>query len=184
MNSKMVSVALGIVVLNIGTVAQPGKSLPKWTWTQYHNARFAYSIDYPKQFKASKEPLRGDGKWFSFPNKNMMITVWGTYKVSKGSIKDQAMPYIDGPNSEGERWDFTKQKQGKNEFYAEGKAIRRGLIFRLIQRGETMAGITIEFELSDRKAFDPVFKRMVSSLKLLPPPKPISKPKPSGQANP
>lgn len=127
----------------------------------YGNARFGYRIDTPPGFSAVAEAANGDGGISRSHDGNAELRVWGGY-LTKGDFQKEVRSRIDQDVADG--WKVTYRKQ--HPAWASWSGTKGGRIFyaRAIPACDGAAAyFRIEYDTSQKKAFDPIVSRLVKS---------------------
>ena len=151
---KILTMALGIVL----SVAVSWDSVAAAGYNTYGNARFGYSIKYPKFFKRS-EPLPQNGDGITMAGKGAKLLMWGGYNVvfENGNEMKKAQ----------KRWGtkMSAVKANKKSLYFESKKGKK-LTFHYTY---FVRGGHIDMELtckkSKKKYFGKIVKKMMKSMR-------------------
>jgi len=82
MNLKYISYVLFLLVMSFVFQVNAQEK-----FKTYHNGKFAYSIDYPANFKPQGESDSGDGQRFISPDGRAKLTVYAGYNVFEETMK-------------------------------------------------------------------------------------------------
>jgi hypothetical protein len=136
-------------------------------YSTYSNARFGYSIDYPRTILTSTvDSDNGDGRTFRSKDGKAVMRVWGSYAVTGMTMQEE---YEKAFEDLDEKPSYAKVKD--REFVFSG--IKKGRIF--YQRtvsvdtpdGEVRQSFTIEYPRAQKAKWDPIVTRISRSFKAM-----------------
>src|SRR4051794_3302166 len=82
----MKKIVLAVALVTIAFLS----SAAAQTYSTYSNARFGYSIDYPKGVvKPQPESANGDGRVFASADGQIELRVWGSYNALGTTLKQK-----------------------------------------------------------------------------------------------
>jgi len=130
-------------------------------WSHYGNARFGYGIDVPPGFIGQGEADNGDGQVFKTPTAT--LTVFGG-NITAADFEAEVIQRQ--RFAEQDKWAITYQVSTPQTASWSGKRGGRILYARMIALcgGEQFGSFALEYSSVDRKAFDPMVERLVSTL--------------------
>ncbi len=131
-------------------------------WGHYVNERFGVEADVPPGFVAGQPPANGDGLGFSTPTAR--LSIHGSLIV-EGDFESVVAQRMQWTAEDG--WAITYQAVTPGWASWSGKRGSRILYARAIRicDGAALGAFDLEYSEADRKAFDPVVERLVSSLR-------------------
>jgi hypothetical protein len=132
-------------------------------WSRYGNARYGYWIDIPPGFSTVSESSNGDGGVSRSGDGKAELRIWGGYRT-EGDFEHEIGWRIDQDRLDG----WTVSYQRRNARWASWSGLQRGRIFyeRAIPVcGDGVSYFRLEYGKDQRKTFDPLVNRLVTSLR-------------------
>lgn len=131
-------------------------------WGHYVNERFGVEADVPPGFVAGQPPANGDGQGFATPTSR--LSIYGSL-ILEGDFESAVAQRMQWTAEDG--WAITYQAVTPGWASWSGKRGSRILYARAIRMcgGAAIGAFDLEYSEADRKAFDPVVERLVTSLR-------------------
>lgn len=151
-------VTIALVVVALSAVAASA-----FEWSHYVNSRFGYSIDIPPEFSAIAEAANGDGGMSRSDDKLSELAVWGSNLV-EGDLRADFASRLAAAEADG--WEVSYRRETEN--WASWSGSQQGRLFyaRAIALCDDQAAyFLLEYPKARQKSYDPIVKRLVSSLK-------------------
>ena len=135
------------------------------SYRTYHNVRFDYSISYPVNVLFPQgESVNGDGQMFLSRDGRTEMLVYGAYNSLGKSLSEVLETEVERSAEHPDRI-VTYQVLRRNWFAVSG--IEKGRVFyqKTILRDATFKTFRIEYDESQKRAFDPITTTIVRSFK-------------------
>lgn len=130
----------------------------------YHNDRFDYSIDYPKdRLFPQGESDNGDGQKFLSKDADVSLLVYGSNNALDKSLEELYREESRGGTAENPKKVVTYKMMADNWFVVSG--YNSGRIFyqkTMLSSGELKTFI-LEYDESQKEIYDPIAKRLEKS---------------------
>ena len=129
----------------------------------YLNAQFSYAISIPEGYRVSATSDNGDGQTMVSGDGTATLAIWGAY-VEADTFQSENIKQIGWEQQAGwsvsyrrveNSWAVYSGSRGNRIFYARSIPICGGT---------QAAYFRIEYEKSDKRAFDPIIKQLAASL--------------------
>lgn len=149
-----------VLMLLAWLIAVPAASAADWQ--TYGNVRFGYRVEVPPGFKMGGAPDNDDGRTFTGPNGDRIL-VFGTNLIDT-AFEGEASNRIAQAMDDG--WQISYSRVEADWASYSGTRGNRILYVRGIKLcDEAAVFVMLEYRNRDLKAYDPIVKRMVASLK-------------------
>lgn len=122
------------------------------TYTEYHNARFSYSISYPTFLSHEVSSTNGDGCQLSF-NEDIYLVVYGSHNIFDETIESEYRKNDIGS------YVYSRQK---NNWFVISDYTEDGKIFyqKTVLRDNVFITAILYFPPIYKEAFDPIIKQI------------------------
>ena len=138
---------------NIAEAAQ------KVVYNTYHNARYGFTIQYPKGFKARQPPTNGDGLEFS--NKVCTITAFGHNNIYNENAKQYYYHFV----KQSIHAKITYEKV-TNSFYAVSYKKGNKIFYEYLRLGiESGNTFIITYPANKQKIYGPIVSHIYNTFK-------------------
>ena len=138
------------------------------TYLTYNNARFGYSIDYPKGVvKAQPESANGDGRVFRSADGQIELRVWGGYNALGNTLRER---YADDLKQH--ECCITYKPLLSKSYVLSGTTGRRVFYEKTILKGvdgdtgTTYCTFTIDYPSSRKAEVDKLVKHIAASFRI------------------
>ena len=130
----------------------------------YHNARYGYSISYPKDILYPQgESDNGDGQKFMSKDADAVLIVYGSYNAIDQSLEELYLEESRGGTDEAPKRVVTYRVLKPTWFVISG--YNSGKIFyeKTILKNDAFETFLFEYDESKRKIYDPIVKKISRS---------------------
>jgi hypothetical protein len=136
-----------------------------FTYKTYSNARYRYSVSYPEGLLIPQgESDNGDGQKFLSKDGRAEMRVFGFHNLD-GSLEDAYQAAQFYKKDESTRHVVTYKVLRKSWFVVSGLLDGRIFYLKTILRGPVFKSFVLEYDESQKAAFDPVVARIAQSFK-------------------
>jgi hypothetical protein len=134
------------------------------SYETYHNDRFDYSIDYPKDILFPQgESDNGDGQKFLSKDANTSLLVYATHNALDQSLEDAYREQSRGGTAENPKKVVTYKVLKDNWFIVSGYNAGRVFYQKTIVNGDIFKTFVLEYDEEKKQLYDPITKRLASS---------------------
>ena len=132
-------------------------------WSRYRNARFGYAVDVPPGFSDVAEADNSDGGISRSADGDATLSIWGAYLVDRDFPSDIA-GRVGSDKDDG--WSISYGRSRADSASWSGSKGSRIAYTRAVKGcDDSTAFFRLEYDRSNRKAYDPVVSRLVKSLR-------------------
>jgi hypothetical protein len=130
----------------------------------YHNDRFDYSIDYPKEVLFPQgESDNSDGQKFLSKDANASLIVYGSNNALNQSLEDLYREESRGGTAENPQKVVTYKTLKDNWFVVSGYNSGRIFYQKTIFHDDVLKTFLFEYDESEKARYDPIVKRLATS---------------------
>jgi len=132
----------------------------------YHNKRFEYSINYPKNILYPQgEASNGDGQKFLSKEADALLLVYGSYNIHEQTIKEHYEENLYNKTEESQPKVITYQLLKGNWFVISGYVSGKIFYEKTILNNNQFKTFYFEYPEIKKKTYDPIVKRLSTSFK-------------------
>lgn len=144
----------------------PEPSLAADNYATYSNARFGYSISYPRNLLYPQgESINGDGQKFISRDASASLTVYGTNNINGERIEDIYREESHGAIGDRPNKILTYKTKKENWFVVSGVDSGRIFYQKTIVYPETIKTMMFEYPDAQKAKYDAVLKIITASFK-------------------
>jgi hypothetical protein len=130
----------------------------------YHNERFDYSIDYPKEVLFPQgESDNGDGQKFLSKDADVSLLVYGSNNSLNQSLEEVYREESRGGTAENPKKVVTYKVLEDNWFVVSGYNSGRIFYQKTIFHDDVLKTFVFEYDESEKERYDPIAKRLAAS---------------------
>jgi hypothetical protein len=130
----------------------------------YHNERFDYSIDYPKEILFPQgESDNGDGQKFLSKDADVSLIVYGSNNALNQSLEEVYREESRGGTAENPKKVVTYKVLEDNWFVVSGYNSGRIFYQKTIFHDDVLKTFVLEYDESEKERYDPIAKRLEKS---------------------
>ncbi|MDD1606363.1 MAG: hypothetical protein LUO95_00415 [Methylococcaceae bacterium] len=130
----------------------------------YHNDRFDYSIDYPKDVLFPQgESDNGDGQKFLSKDADASLIVYGSNNALNQSLEEVYREESRGGTAENPKKVVTYKLLEDNWFVVSGYNSGRVFYQKTIFHDDMLKTFVLEYDESQKAFYDPIAKRLATS---------------------
>jgi hypothetical protein len=130
----------------------------------YHNDRFDYSIEYPKDVLFPQgESDNGDGQKFLSKDADASLIVYGSNNALKQSLEEVYREESRGGTTENPKKVVTYKLLEDNWFVVSGYNSGRVFYQKTIFHDDVLKTFVLEYDESQKELYDPIAKRLEKS---------------------
>jgi hypothetical protein len=130
----------------------------------YHNDRFDYSIDYPKEILFPQgESDNGDGQKFLSKDAEVSLIVYGANNALDKSLEEMYREESRGGTPENPKRVVTYKVLEDNWFVVSGYNAGRIFYQKTLLSGGVFKTFVLEYDESEKERYDPIAKQIAKS---------------------
>lgn len=148
------SFAVMMMPFLLAAMIQPAAIPPGWNI--YRNARFGYSICYPRSFAGQPEADNGDGRMFS--GRNAELRVWGSNNALGRTTAQAARADRQLYTRNGGR--ITYERLGRGWYVLTGRKGGRIFYQKTLARSGQFTTFTLTYDTASGRQWSPVVSRI------------------------
>jgi hypothetical protein len=134
------------------------------TYTTYHNLRFAYSIDYPKNLLFPQgEAENGDGQKFLSKNTDATLLVFGSNNALNQTLEERYHEESRGGTPDTPKRVVTYRVQKDNWYVISGYNDGKVFYQKTIYRDDVFKTFYFEYDENRKSFYDPIVKQLAKS---------------------
>lgn len=128
---------------------------------QYCNARFAFCIDYPKNFIMQAAPENGDGRTFKSKDGTVKMLAYG----SNNSLMEKLETRFNAESTSSDTRKVTYKLFKPDFFVISGVENKNVFYQKVLFKNDEYKTFLISYPVTQKKTFDPIAVKIAASFK-------------------
>lgn len=128
----------------------------------YHNQRFGYRLDYPADFRPQPEAANGDGRRFTSPDGQAVLSVYAGYNVLDGGLAADRKIAREGWQEK--HATLTLDQLTRTGYVLSGQVKDRIFYEKTVLKNNTLTTFVWEYPTARKAALDVVIRHTIQTL--------------------
>lgn len=137
-------------------------SLAPPAYKTYHNQRFGYRIDYPADLRPQPEPENGDGRRFTSPDGQTVLTAFAGYAAENEGLAKRRKVAREGWQQQ--HATLTLDQPTRTGYVLSGQVKGRIFYERTVVKNYMLTTFIWEYPAARKAAMDAVIQHTIQSL--------------------
>jgi hypothetical protein len=133
------------------------------TYKTYHNPRFGFRIDYPADFRPQPEPTNGDGRRFTSPDGQNVLSAYAGYNALDGGLAEQR-ELVRASWQEKKHATLTLDQLTRTGYVLSGRVKGRIFYEKTVLKNNTLTTFLWEYPAARKAAMDAIIRHTIQTL--------------------